>query len=121
MKFASRCLLLLPLVFAPALATSIDGLHTGAPAPQFQLASSSGKPLSLADLRGRIVLVNFWASWCGPCRKEMPLRQQLNRQSYSKGVTLDVVEGEPDAGSVLDWPSHACLFSDTVRRRQQGQ
>ena len=103
MKFASRCLLLLPLAFAPALATSIGGLHTGAPAPQFQLASSSGKPLSLTDLKGRIVLVNFWASWCGPCRKEMPLLEQLNRQYRTKGVTLVGVNVEPDSAAATDW------------------
>jgi thiol-disulfide isomerase/thioredoxin len=103
MKFASRCLILLPLALAPALATSIEGLHAGAPAPQFQLTSSSGKPLSLADLKGRIVLVNFWASWCGPCRKEMPLLEQLNRQYRSKGVTLVGVDVEPDSAAAIDW------------------
>ena len=103
MKFASRCLLLLPLAFAPALATSIDGLRTGAPAPQFQLNSNSGRPLSLADLKGRIVLVNFWASWCGPCRKEMPILEQLNRQYRNKGVTLLGVNVEPDSAAATDW------------------
>ena len=103
MKFASRCLILLPLAFAPGLATSIDGLHTGAPAPQFHLVSNSGKPLSLTDLKGRIVLVNFWASWCGPCRKEMPLLEQLNRQYRSKGVTLVGVDVEPDSAAAIDW------------------
>jgi thiol-disulfide isomerase/thioredoxin len=103
MKFASRCLFLLPLAFAPALATSIDQLRTGAPAPQFQLTSSSGKPLRLIDLKGRIVLVNFWASWCGPCRKEMPLLEQLNRQYRSKGVTLVGVDVEPDSTAAIDW------------------
>ena len=103
MKFASRCLVLLPLAFAPALATSIGELRTGTPAPQFQLSSSSGKPLSLTDLKGRIVLVNFWASWCGPCRKEMPLLEQLNRQYRSKGVTLVGVDVEPDSTAAIDW------------------
>ena len=103
MKFASRCLIMLPLAFAPALATSIGELRTGTPAPPFQLTSNSGKPLSLTDLKGRIVLVNFWASWCGPCRKEMPLLEQLNRQYHSKGVTLVGVDVEPDSTAAIDW------------------
>ena len=103
MKFSSRCLLLLSLAAAPALPTSLDPIRAGAPAPQFELNSSSGKPLSLADLKGRIVLVNLWASWCGPCRKEMPLLEQLNRQYRSKGVTLVGVNVEPDSAAATDW------------------
>jgi len=103
MKLLSRCLLLLSVAAGPVLATSMDQIHAGAPAPQFQLNSNSGKPLSLADLKGRIVLVNFWASWCGPCRKEMPLLEQLNRQYRSKGVTLVGVNVEPDSAAATDW------------------
>ncbi|HLQ11911.1 MAG TPA: TlpA disulfide reductase family protein [Steroidobacteraceae bacterium] len=103
MKFFSRCLFLLSVAVAPVLATSVDQIHTGAPAPQFQLNSNNGKPLSLADLKGRIVLVNFWASWCGPCRKEMPLLEQLNRQYRTKGVTLVGVNVEPDSAAATDW------------------
>jgi len=103
MKFLSRCLFLLSVAVAPVLATSVDQIHTGAPAPLFQLNSNNGKPLSLADLKGRIVLVNFWASWCGPCRKEMPLLEQLNRQYRSKGVTLVGVNVEPDSAAATDW------------------
>ncbi len=46
-------------------------------APDFQLTTLSGEPIRLADLRGRYVLINFWATWCLPCREEMPYLQQL--------------------------------------------
>jgi len=103
MNLAIRLLCLAALAAAPALASPVDPLRTGAPAPAFQLNSNSGKPLSLASLRGQIVLVNFWASWCGPCRKEMPILEQLNRQYRSKGVALVGVNVEPDSAAATNW------------------
>ncbi len=99
------CLLtLVATTLSPAtLAASVDALRTGAPAPGFALNSSSGKAVNLADLKGQIVLVNFWASWCGPCRKEMPILEQLNKQYRAKGVTLVGVNVEPNSASAIDW------------------
>ena len=64
------------------------------PAPDFILKSTSGENLRLSEQRGQVVLINFWASWCGPCRQEMPLLDDL-QQKYSKlgftvfGVNVD--------------------------------
>jgi peroxiredoxin len=77
------------LFVAPLQAKPVSG-----PAPDFTLHSRGGKNLRLSDYRGQIVLINFWASWCGPCRQEMPLLQNLYRR-YSKlgfvilGVNVD--------------------------------
>ena len=103
MKSKFRMLCLATLAVVPAMATPVATLHTGAPAPTFELNSSSGKPVSLTSLRGQIVLVNFWASWCGPCRKEMPILEQLNRQYRGKGVTLVGVNVEPDTVTANKW------------------
>ena len=103
MKLTTRVLCLAALVAVPALATTIATLRAGAPAPTFQLNSSSGRAVRLADLKGQIVLVNFWASWCGPCRKEMPILEQLNRQYHNKGVALVGVNVEPDSGAAAAW------------------
>jgi cytochrome c biogenesis protein CcmG, thiol:disulfide interchange protein DsbE len=54
------------------------GIELDSPAPDFTLVDTTGKTWSLADLKGRVVLVNFWASWCQPCLQEMPSMQELN-------------------------------------------
>jgi peroxiredoxin len=55
----------------------------GEPAPNFQLRDLHGRLVTLSDLRGKVVLLNFWATWCGPCRVEMPAMEQLY-QAFSR-------------------------------------
>src|SRR4051812_13753573 len=54
-------------------------VKVGEVAPNFQLRDLGGNMVTLAQLRGKIVLLNFWATWCGPCRVEMPAMEQLYR------------------------------------------
>ena len=69
---------------APLPAAQRGVVKAGEPAPNFQLRDMNGQIVSLSDLRGKVVLVNFWATWCGPCRIEMPAMERLYR-TYSTG------------------------------------
>ncbi len=75
----------------PAAAT--DG---AVPAPAFTLASRAGGEVSLADLKGQVVMINFWASWCGPCRKEFPALDQIYAKYKPMGFTLVAINVESD-------------------------
>jgi len=74
-----------------------------APAPDFSLPARAGGDVSLASLRGQVVLVNFWATWCGPCRKEMPLLEQIYQRYKGLGFTLLAVNVEEDSGGADQW------------------
>jgi thiol-disulfide isomerase/thioredoxin len=71
----------------------------GALAPDFSLDSLEGGKVSLSDFRGQPVLLNFWASWCGPCRAEMPEMQRLKEEHAADGLVVLVVNAGEDEGA----------------------
>lgn len=72
-------------------------------APSFALPSRSGDMISLSALKGQVVMINFWASWCGPCRQEMPLLDQMHKRYSSLGFTLLGVNVEADTKDAEKW------------------
>lgn len=69
----------------------------GAKAPDFELASLDGRTIKLSDLRGKGVMINFWATWCGPCRFEMPTMEQIYQEYEDKGLVILALNLEEDA------------------------
>ncbi len=70
----------------------------GKVAPNFTLADLDGKKVSLSDYKGRPVLVNFWATWCGPCKVEMPWFEELRKQYAAQGFEVLGLTDDVDAG-----------------------
>ena len=94
--------LTLSIIAATSLASS--GL-TGQAAPDFALKSSSGENLRLSEYRGDVVMVNFWATWCGPCRQEMPLLDELYSRYERVGFSLLGVNIDDDSRKAMSMVS----------------
>lgn len=85
------------LLFASAVA------HAN-PAPDFTLKNNRGENIRLAEQRGKVVMLNFWASWCGPCRQEMPLLDDMHKRYGDAGFVLygvNVEQNTADAEKLL--------------------
>jgi peroxiredoxin len=67
------------------------GVQKGQRAPEFSLPSLKGDTVALSSLRGKVVLIDFWAQWCEPCKKELPQLDQLAKQYAAKGVVIVAV------------------------------
>jgi len=80
-------------------------------AVDFSLPSLDGKTVSLASFRGRVVLLSFWATWCGPCKQELPSIQALYEKMKSKGLTVVAVDLMEDGKTVGDFvKAHGMTF-----------
>lgn len=76
------------------------GPRDSGPAPDFSLSTFEGETIRLSDLRGQVVVINFWASWCPPCRDEAPYLQAMWQKYGDQGVVfigVDYVDTEPEA------------------------
>ena len=75
----------------------------GSPAPDFALESADGSTVRLSELKGKPVFINFWATWCTPCREEMPEMQALYERYRDRGLVILAVDMEEDVRLVRRW------------------
>jgi peroxiredoxin len=81
-----------------------------AAAPPFALKDLAGKPITLASLRGKVVVVNFWATWCAPCLQELPFLDAFQQKHGKNGLVVVAV--------ATDGPETAANIATVVRRRR---
>jgi len=107
------------LVFAALIASGVIGMYlsggldsspaggvasvaVGQPAPDFELADINGNKYALSSLRGKVVLVNFWATWCPPCRTEIPSMDELYKNLGKGNLELLAINVEKDGPDLIE-------------------
>lgn len=92
------------LLFAASIATSAAATESGDAAPPFALPTAKGDTIALDRLKGKVVYVDFWASWCGPCRRSFPWMNDMQQKYGGKGfvvVGVNVDKKRADAEKFL--------------------
>jgi cytochrome c biogenesis protein CcmG, thiol:disulfide interchange protein DsbE len=109
------------IFFAALVTTGIassgkPGPVVDAPAPDFQVTTFEGRKLSLADFKGQVVVLNFWATWCGPCKQELPLLEDYQRRQHSAGLVILAVATEDSLTPFQLRPLQRLLTLQMVKR-----
>lgn len=92
---------LITVIIVVGIALARRGQPTNGAAPDFTATTFDGQTLRLSELRGQVVVLNFWASWCGPCREEAPTLQALSTEYAERGVVfVGIAYAEEDANSL---------------------
>lgn len=91
------------VVLCAGMVPSALALESGERQPEIALTDLTGKRVDLASLKGKVVLVDFWASWCAPCKQEMPVLERLYQKYKKDGFVVVAVSVDREAANVRDF------------------
>src|SRR5207237_288833 len=91
-------------------AVHADAVALGTPEPEVTFESLDGKDVPLREYKGKVVLVNFWATWCEPCQIEIPWLIEMQQKYSSKGFIVLGVAGDEEAGGISEQPSELVCY-----------
>jgi len=83
-----------------ATSASAGGNQVGAPVPELKVESLGGKKIDVASYRGRVLLLDVWASWCGPCKQELPMLDAMARRLKGQGIDVLAVSVDQERANV---------------------
>jgi peroxiredoxin len=122
MKTLSSILLFTLLILDPAFAAgkqTLPALDKPIPAPDFNLKGEDGKSYRLSDMRGKVVVINFWATWCPPCREEIPLFLSLRKKYSAAGFEIVGISVD-DVSKVMQYRDAMHIDYPLLNGQQQG-
>ncbi|HEX4405077.1 MAG TPA: TlpA disulfide reductase family protein [Polyangia bacterium] len=100
---------------------SSNGSQIGAPAPAIRVESMSGKALALEDYRGKVVLLDVWASWCGPCKQELPMLDDMAKRLRGDGIEVLAVSVDQERANVVKFLKARPRWSLTIAHDPKGE
>jgi cytochrome c biogenesis protein CcmG/thiol:disulfide interchange protein DsbE len=97
------------------------GRQIGAPAPEIHVESLAGKPLGLASYRGKVVLLDVWASWCGPCKQELPMLDDMAKRLRDDGIVVLAVSVDQERANLVKFLRARSRWALTIAHDPKGE
>jgi len=96
------------------------GHQVGAPLPEIRVESLGGKPLAVGDYRGKVVLLDVWASWCGPCKQELPMLDDMAKRLRGDGVEVLAVSIDQERANLVKFLKARPRWALTIAHDPKG-
>jgi thiol-disulfide isomerase/thioredoxin len=97
------------------------GHQVGAPVPEIHVESLGGKALGIGDFHGKVVLLDVWASWCGPCKQELPMLDDMAKRLRDDGVEILAVSVDQERANVVKFLKARPRWALTIAHDPSGQ